>query len=147
MFPCYLYNILMYKEDCLFCKIINGTIPCEKIYEDDMSFAFLDINPINRGHTLVIPKNHAENIMTIKKEDFAAVMETVRMLAQKIQRAVEADGINIGINNGSAAGQIIFHSHVHIMPRFENDGHEMWASNENAKSDLKEVGIAIRKEI
>ncbi|HXK37847.1 MAG TPA: HIT family protein [Candidatus Paceibacterota bacterium] len=137
----------MTPEDCLFCKIANGNIPSEKIYEDDQTFAFLDINPINRGHTLVIPKRHAENIMTIRKEELAAVMETVRMLAPVIQRAVDADGINIGINNGSAAGQVIFHTHVHIMPRFEGDGHEHWQKKDISKESIAEAGIAIRKEL
>jgi histidine triad (HIT) family protein len=137
----------MTPEDCLFCKIANGTIPSEKVYEDEHTFAFLDINPINIGHTLVIPKRHAENIMTIRKEELAAVMETVRMLAPVIQRAVDADGINIGINNGSAAGQVIFHTHVHIMPRFEGDGHEHWQKKDISKEAITEAGIAIRKEL
>lgn len=137
----------MHKDDCLFCKIITGDIPAEKIYEDEHTFAFLDIHPINTGHTLVIPKQHAENIMTIRKEDFAAVMETVRKLSPIIQRAVGADGINIGINNGSAAGQIIFHAHVHVMPRFENDGHTHWESKTLAKEDIAATGVAIRKEL
>lgn len=137
----------MTPEDCLFCKIAEGKIPSEKIYEDEHTFAFLDINPINPGHTLVIPKHHAENIMTIKKEDLAAVMETVRHLAPIIQRAVNADGINIGINNGSAAGQIIFHAHVHVMPRFEGDGHEHWQKKGLTKEAITEAGAAIRNEL
>ncbi len=137
----------MQKDDCIFCKIIKGEIPSEKIFENESTFAFLDINPINKGHTLVVPKNHAENIMTIKKEDFVEMMETVRNLTPVIQRAVDADGINIGINNGSSAGQVIFHSHVHIMPRFENDGYKHWGENVEAKKSIKETGIAIRAEL
>lgn len=137
----------MTPEDCLFCKIAQGIIPSEKIYENEHTFAFLDINPVNEGHTLVIPKHHAENIMTIKKEDLAEVMETVRYLAPIIQRAVDADGINIGINNGSAAGQVIFHTHVHIMPRFEGDGHEHWQKKSLTKEMIAEAGVKIRKEI
>jgi histidine triad (HIT) family protein len=137
----------MTPEDCLFCKIAQGIIPSEKIYEDAQTFAFLDINPINVGHTLVIPKHHAENIMTIKKEDLAAVMETVRKLAPVIQRAVSADGINIGINNGSAAGQVIFHAHVHVMPRFDGDGHEHWQGKKLTAEEIASAAIAIRKEL
>ncbi len=137
----------MSPEDCLFCKIASGTIPSEKVYEDDHTFAFLDINPINKGHTLVIPKHHAENIMTIRKDDLAAVMETVRMLAPVIQRAVSADGINIGINNGSAAGQVIFHAHVHVMPRFDGDGHEHWQGKKLTAEEIASTAIAIRKEL
>jgi histidine triad (HIT) family protein len=137
----------MYKDDCLFCKIIAGAIPAEKIYEDEHTFAFLDIHPINRGHALVIPKQHAENIMTIRKEDFTAVMETVRMLSPVIQRAVGAEGVNIGINNGSAAGQIIFHAHVHVMPRFENDGHTHWEAKTLTSEEIAATGLAIRNEL
>ena len=133
--------------DCIFCKIISGEIPSYKFYEDELSFAFLDINPINKGHALVIPKNHAENIMTIKKKDFAAVMETVRMLSPKIQRAVGADGINIHINNGSAAGQMVFHSHVHVIPRFENDNLPMWETSDKMKAAINDSLVAIKKEI
>lgn len=137
----------MNKEDCLFCKIISGAIPSYKIFENEYTFAFLDINPINKGHTLIIPKNHAENIMTIRKDDFSEVMETVRMLTPKIQRAVDADGINIIINNCPAAGQVIFHSHVHIIPRFENDGHANWSVNDDEKKVVSETAELIKKEI
>ncbi len=137
----------MNQDDCIFCKIASGEIPSYKIYEDEHSFAFLDINPINNGHTLVIPKNHAENIMTIKKEDYIEMMETVRTLCPIIERAVEADGINIGINNRSGAGQIIFHSHVHIIPRFKNDGYEMWRGGSEAKDKVLEILELIKKEL
>ena len=137
----------MTPEDCLFCKIASGIIPSEKVFEDEHTFAFLDINPINIGHTLVIPKHHAENIMTIRKEDLAAVIETVRKLSPIIQRAVNADGINIGINNGSAAGQIIFHTHVHVMPRFDNDGHEHWKKKDISKDAIADAGAKIRAEL
>lgn len=138
----------MTPENCIFCKIIAGQIPCTKIYEDERSFAFLDINPINEGHTLVIPKHHAENIMTVRKEDLAAVMETVRTLAPKIQRAVNADGINIGINNGSAAGQLVFHMHVHVMPRKDGDGYAHWHREEKPTSEaLEKTANTIRAEL
>lgn len=135
----------MSPEDCLFCKISRGEILSQQLYEDEHTFAFLDINPVNAGHTLVIPKAHAEDLSTIRKDDLAAVMETVRMLAPKIERAVGADGFNIHINNRSAAGQVIFHSHVHIIPRFTNDGLTMW--KHQAGVDLAKVAENIRKEI
>jgi histidine triad (HIT) family protein len=113
-------------NDCLFCKIVAGEIPSSKVYEDEHTYAFLDINPTNIGHTLVIPKKHYENIYDLPQEDLHYVMSTVKKLALPIQTALKADGVNVIQNNGSAAGQIIFHSHTHIIPRFENDGFRHW---------------------
>lgn len=131
--------------DCLFCKIVAEEIPCEKIYEDDATFAFLDIRPINRGHTLVVPKAHHENIYDIPADSFARVMETVRMLAPKVKAAMDADGINIGMNNDGAAGQVVFHAHLHIIPRFSGDGHRHWHGNGYAEGEAAEVGETLRK--
>ena len=108
--------------DCIFCKIIRGEIPSHKVYEDDKTYAFLDIRPVNSGHTLVVPKNHSQNIFDITAEDWAAVAETVRKLSGAIEKGVQADGVNIAMNNREHAGQVVSHSHVHIIPRFKGDG-------------------------
>lgn len=126
-------------EETIFDKILSGEIPSHKIYEDEHTFAFLDIAPINKGHTLVIPKNATRNILTADKETFGHVMETVRMLAPKIKEAVGADGINIGINNEPAAGQVVFHLHAHIMPRFEDDGYEHWGHTEYKEGEAEKT--------
>jgi histidine triad (HIT) family protein len=134
----------MTDPECLFCKIIAGKIPSEKIYEDADTFAFLDIHPINRGHTLVVPKEHYQNMYTIPAEPFAKVMRTVHLLAPKIKSAVGAHGINIGINNDGPAGQLVFHLHVHIIPRFEGDGFAHWHGNpyqEGEITTMKEIII------
>ena len=133
-------------NDCIFCKIITGEIPSQKIYEDGDTFAFLDIHPINRGHTLVIPKKHFINIYDIPADLFAKVMRTVQMLSPKIKEAVGADGINIGINNDKAAGQLVFHSHVHIIPRFENDGHSSWHGNPYQQGEIDSIKDIIAQE-
>jgi histidine triad (HIT) family protein len=130
--------------DCLFCKIIAGNIPAEKIYEDESTFAFLDIHPINKGHTLVIPKKHASDIHDIPSLDFCATMETARQLATRIKQAVNADGINIGINNGHAAGQLVFHAHVHIIPRYNNDGFATWHGEDYKEGEMHRIGEVIR---
>lgn len=127
------------SEKTIFEKIIEGEIPAHKIYEDEYTFAFLDINPINPGHTLVIPKTPSRNIFDIPKDDFLHVMETAHMLAPKIKEAVGAEGINIGINNEAAAGQEVFHLHVHIMPRFNNDNHEHWGGAPYKDGEAEEV--------
>lgn len=109
-------------DDCVFCKIVRGDLPSFKVYEDDKTIAFLDIRPVSAGHTLVIPKNHATNIYDIPQDDWAAVAETVRILASKIDAALETDGMNIAMNNREGAGQTVHHPHVHIIPRYHGDG-------------------------
>ena len=102
-------------ENCLFCKIINGEIPCTKVYEDNTVLAFLDIKPVNPGHTLVIPKKHCENLLDCKEQQMNAVMQVVQKLSN--ERISEgAAGVKIVCNNGSASGQIIFHLHFHVIP-------------------------------
>lgn len=134
------------NNNCLFCKIISGEIPSEKVFEDEHTYAFLDIHPINRGHTLVVPKKHAENIHDISSTDFCTLMETVRTLSPIIKKAVGADGINIGINNGGAAGQIIFHAHAHIIPRYGNDGFRHWHGTPYQEGEIAKTGEMIRSE-
>lgn len=129
---------------CLFCKIARGEIPAEKVYEDDSVFAFLDIHPINPGHTLVIPKAHATNIYEIGSKDFSRVMDVVRRLAPIIKKGTDADGINIGMNNDAAAGQAVFHAHVHIIPRYSGDGHEHWHGAEYPDGRMMELGAKLR---
>lgn len=107
---------------CIFCKIIRGELPLYKLYEDEKTLAFLDIHPVNAGHALVVPKNHSSNIFDIAPEDWAAVAETVRKLAIAIEKAVNADGVNIAMNNREHAGQVVHHPHMHIIPRFKGDG-------------------------
>lgn len=112
--------------DCLFCKIIAGEIPSTKIYEDDNVLAFLDIRPVNIGHTLVIPKVHHMNLYETPDEDLSHMIAVVKKLSIAIKSALNADGINIEMNNDPVAGQIIFHTHIHIIPRFQGDGFTHW---------------------
>lgn len=107
--------------DTIFSKIISGDIPAHKVYEDDQTLAFLDINPASRGHTLVIPKEAAPDIVSISPALACAVTQTVQIVARIVQDVVQPDGINIVQNNGAAAGQSVFHYHVHIIPRWNGD--------------------------
>ncbi|MFZ2303797.1 MAG: HIT family protein, partial [Minisyncoccia bacterium] len=123
--------ILMYNDqmqNCLFCKIIAGEIPSTKVYEDDIVLAFLDIHPVNIGHTLVIPKAHHTNLYETPNETLSRMMTVVKKLSTAIKGALSADGINIEMNNDPIAGQIIFHTHIHIVPRFSGDGFTHWPS-------------------
>jgi histidine triad (HIT) family protein len=128
----------------LFLKIIKGEIPSEKIYEDDKTYAFLDINPTNQGHTLVVPKNYSRNIYDIDVEDWIALMSVVHKLAPKIKKAVGADGVNIIMNNEKPAGQLVFHSHVHIVPRYKIDGFKNWKGTPYKEGEIEKIGKKIR---
>ncbi|MCP3872102.1 MAG: HIT family protein [Desulfobacteraceae bacterium] len=108
--------------DCLFCKIINGEIPCTKIYENDKVLSFMDISPMNEGHLLVIPKTHGATILELPETDFLAVMAATKKIAQAANKALNPDGINILQLNGEAANQVVPHLHVHIVPRWDGDG-------------------------
>ena len=108
--------------DCVFCKIVNGGIPSSKVYEDKNSLAFLDINPLNKGHTLVIPKKHYETIADIPESEVAELMKVVKKVGIAAQKAVGAQGLNITQNNGKAAEQFVPHIHFHLIPRFDEDG-------------------------
>lgn len=113
-------------DECIFCKIIKGKIPSSKIYENENFFAFLDIAPVNKGHTLIIPKKHYKNILDMPEEKLNGYMETVKKVAKAVMKGVNADGINISMNNEKAAGQVVMHAHIHVIPRFENDGLKLW---------------------
>ena len=138
----------MENETCLFCKIVAGDIPAEKVYETDDVLAFLDINPVNAGHTLVIPKAHHDHLLATPKDTFLSVMEAVHFLAPIIKEATDADGINIGINTLPAAGQEVFHLHVHIMPRFSGDGYQHWKGTPyQSQEEMQTVADRIRKRL
>lgn len=113
-------------EDTLFAKIIRREIPADIVYEDNDTIAFLDINPIWPGHTLVCPKKASRNLLDMDDDTAAAFIRTIRNVARVVKDITGADGINIGINNEAAAGQVIFHTHAHVIPRYENDGLEVW---------------------
>ena len=113
-------------SDCVFCKIVAGELPASKIYEDKKTLVFLSIGPVNKGHALVIPKEHYKDCLDTPSELLAHLMQVAQKVAQAVKQATEADGINFGINNGSAAGQLVFHTHLHIIPRFDNDGLYSW---------------------
>ncbi|QIW24350.1 HIT family protein [Sulfolobus sp. S-194] len=129
----------MQVDNCIFCKIAKGEIKSQKVYEDQEIIAFLDINPVNKGHVLVVPKDHYETIFDIPKEKLSKVIEVVQKVAIAL-RKMGADGINIISNNGKAAEQHIFHLHIHVIPRYFNDGKDIDAMSKRAKyNDEKEM--------
>ncbi len=133
--------------DCIFCKIIKGEIPSVKIYEDTNYLAFLDIQPNNPGHTLVVPKKHSRNIFDIESSDLLGLYEIVKKISAAVKNGVSADGINITMNNEPAAGQIVFHTHTHIIPRFKDDGYKHWGHKNYKEGEIEEVAKKIREKI
>ena len=133
--------------DCIFCKIVSGEIPCFKIFEDDRVLAFMDINPINEGHLLIIPKTHAATILGISEADFLAVTSATHKLAAAVKDTLNPDGINLLQLNGKAANQVVPHLHVHIVPRWSGDGHAIsqWEIVPGDMEKIKGVADKIQK--
>lgn len=107
--------------DCIFCKIVAGEIPCIKLFEDDAVLSFMDINPFNGGHCLVIPKNHARDLYAMSDAELAACAAVSKRVAGAVNQALAPAGINLIQANGAGAGQTVFHFHFHIFPRDEGD--------------------------
>ena len=134
-------------ENCIFCKIIKGDIPCSKIYEDEHSFAFLDINPASPkgGHTLVLPKKHYETISDIPDSELNDLSKTIKKISKALLKY--APGMNIIQNNKKIAGQYVNHLHFHLVPRFENDGIviEKWSIHKYKDGEMEKVNEKIKK--
>jgi histidine triad (HIT) family protein len=131
--------------DCVFCRIVAGTIPCFKVYEDEATLAFLDINPANRGHALVIPKAHAPNLMASDDKDLATLLPVVRRIAAAVDAVVKPDGINLLQANGPGAAQSVLHLHIHIIPRVAGDNLTMnWGLKPGDKAELAKLADEIR---
>lgn len=108
-------------DECLFCKIAKGETPSKKVYEDNETLAFLDINPANPGHTLVMPKKHSENIFDVGEAELHKTMDVVKVIATKLKENMNATGVNVVQNNGRHAGQLVSHIHFHVIPRYPED--------------------------
>jgi histidine triad (HIT) family protein len=133
-------------NDCLFCQIIAHELPCHQVYEDDNWLAFLDINPVNLGHTLLLPKQHHRNLLDLPENLLSEVGPLIQKIALAVKEATQADGINIGWNNESSAGQIIFHSHIHIIPRFKGDGFIHWqGQGDITEEEFTKIKEAVKK--
>src|SRR5699024_1418801 len=137
--------------DCIFCKIINGDIPSAKVFEDEDVYAFLDISQNTKGHTLIIPKVHTKNIYETEEIVAAQLFSRVPKIANAIKETFQPAGINILNNNEEAAGQTVFHLHLHLIPRYdESDGFGLkWITHEDqySRDDLTTIATAINKNI
>ena len=133
--------------ECLFCKIINKSTPSIKIYEDDAVYAFLDIKPVSPGHLLVVPKKHYKNLYELPDDTLSKIVCALRDISIAVKSGTNADGINIEMNNDVAAGQVIFHAHFHIIPRFANDGLRHWPGKEQERIEQQKIASSIIKEL
>lgn len=135
-------------DDCIFCDIVTGDLPSRIVYEDDQILAFLDVNPVSRGHTVVIPKTHHETLADMPSELNDSFGKIQARLVPIIERAVNADGTTVGVNNGKVAGQEVPHIHAHIIPRFDGDSggalHSIMTPGPDlSDNELDEIAIRI----
>ncbi|MCR4672783.1 MAG: HIT family protein [Lachnospiraceae bacterium] len=135
----------MIDKDCIFCLIAGGDIPSDTVYEDDEFRVILDLNPATRGHALILPKQHYADLFEIDEEVLAKLAVLAKKIAGAMKESLACDGINIIQNNGAAAGQSVRHFHLHIIPRYENDGQKMlWIPRESDPEVQKTLVEAIR---
>ena len=130
----------MKDSNCIFCKIANGEIPSTTLYEDEDFRVILDLGPATRGHALLLPKNHFANLFELDDETAQKAILVAKKMAGKMKEALGADGFNLVQNNGEAAGQTVFHFHMHLIPRYENDNAGiLWEPGETTPEDMAEV--------
>ena len=133
-------------EDCIFCKIVNGKIPSAMVYEDAKVIGFLDIMPANKGHCLVLPKKHAQNLIEVGEDDLIALIKAAKKIARALSLSVGNGSFNIVMNNGKEAGQLINHAHIHIIPRFHKDRLRLkWSHLKYEGNEIKEYAEKIMK--
>lgn len=138
----------MKKDDCIFCKIAAGEIPSRTIYEDEDFRVILDIAPASKGHAIILPKNHADNLYELSDEDASKIFVVAKKVARAMKEAFHCEGLNILQNNGELAGQTVFHLHIHVLPRYADDNLQfLWTHGQPTDEELDSLAESIRKEI
>lgn len=138
----------MIKEDCIFCRIAKGDIPSATIYETSDFKVILDVAPANRGHALIITKEHFDNIFQMDAETAAKLFSLATVVARAIKQETKCDGLNVVQNNGEVAGQTVNHFHLHLIPRFKGDNVNVtWKQGESDSEELAELARALKKRI
>ena len=131
--------------DCIFCRIGQGQLPAARVLETSGVLAFLDIAPVNYGHTLVIPKVHYRNLLELPDELWMEMGQVSRRVAQALRATLDAQGFNIGMNNFEAAGQVVFHAHIHVIPRYFSDGLKLFPQESYKPGDLEKTAAQLRQ--
>ena len=135
----------MNDPDCIFCKIIAGEIPGQIVHEDDRTVAFMDINPATRGHLLVVPRQHARDLLEIDEEDLTATMASAQHMARRVVERLDADGVNLLNSCRAAAWQVVFHFHVHVIPRYDDDPLRLpWIPEPGDSDEIRAAAEALR---
>lgn len=130
----------MKMDDCIFCKLANGEFPTNSIYEDDKFNVILDLAPATKGHALILPKEHYANLYEIPEDLLAEAVKLAKKLAIHMTDVLKCDGFNLVQNNGECAGQTVFHFHLHLIPRYTDDGQQLlWNPKNPSKEELKEI--------
>lgn len=138
----------MVKDDCIFCKIMKGEIPSASIYENSDFKVILDVSPANRGHALIITKEHYDNIFQLDAETAGKLFSLATVVARAIKEETQCEGLNVVQNNGEVAGQTVNHFHLHLVPRFKGDNVSVtWKQGESDSNDLAELAKALKKRI
>lgn len=131
--------------ECIFCKLVAGTLPSAKVYEDELTVAFMDLGQVNPGHVLVASKRHAVTLLELTPQEAGAVMQTAQRIAHAIQRAFEPEGITVLQANGAAAEQTVRHFHIHVVPRYRGDGVALhWPRKEPGTAALQNYATRLR---
>jgi histidine triad (HIT) family protein len=134
------------SASCIFCRIVRGELPSTRVYEDEEVLAFMDIGPIIKGHTLVVPKQHHDPLIQTPEPLLAKLIAVVRRIAAAQMKGLKADGVNVHQSNGACAGQVVPHLHFHVIPRFEGDGHRWnWAAKKyDSPGEMQQLADAIK---
>lgn len=135
-------------DNCIFCKILRGEIPSTKLYEDENSIVILDISPANKGHAILITKEHAANLFELSDESAKKILPVVKKVGNGIVKTLGCDGLNVLQNNGEAAGQTVFHLHVHMIPRYKDDDVSVgWKHLSYKDGEMSEMAEKIKKNL
>jgi len=135
----------MSDPDCIFCKIVAGELPAQIVEEDERTVAFMDISPGTRGHLLVVPRQHARDVLEVGSEDLHATLDTVQRMARRVVERLGAEGVNILNSRGAIAWQTVFHFHVHVIPRYEGDRlRPPWTPTEADREEIAAVANELR---
>ncbi len=122
-------------ENCIFCKIVAGKLPSDKVYEDDQFIAFQALTQSSEGHTLIIPKEHSEDVLSMDTALGPGCLDTIQKVGTAMMKGLPCDGFNVAINTKPAAGQVVFHTHIHLIPRRENDQRGDWPKVETSEEE------------
>ncbi|MEW5890552.1 MAG: HIT family protein [Pseudomonadota bacterium] len=132
-------------ENCVFCRIVRGELPASVVYQDDLTMAIMDIGCVNPGHMLVIAKPHADNLYGVDDALAAALFRTAARMARAAEKTLKPEGVSVYQANGKAAGQTVFHVHIHVLPRWENDGMTLtWPMRNPPREELEKMAAQLR---